>query len=96
MIANPTAQYESAPTEKSTRFFIMMFAAFFARVNPLSSMAKPGCMAITRNPHINTQIKSRGALGFSARVASPEGSAAQAGLTIIARKMRIISINNVD
>ena len=45
---NPTAQKASEPMEKSMRFFIMMFTAFLARVNPLSTMAKPACMKKTR------------------------------------------------
>ena len=45
----PTAQKPIVPIEKSIRFFMMMLTAFFARVNPVSTIAKPACMKKTRN-----------------------------------------------
>lgn len=45
---NPTAQLTRDPTAKSMKFFMMMLPALFARVNPASTRAKPGCMNITR------------------------------------------------
>ena len=47
MMPKPTAQNASEPSEKSIRFFIMMLAAFLARVKPVSSMAKPACIRNT-------------------------------------------------
>ena len=44
------------PIEKSIRFFMMMFPAFFARVNPVSTIAKPHCMKNTSAAPIRNQI----------------------------------------
>ncbi len=35
----------------------MVLAAFRERVNPVSTMANPTCMNITRNPHRSTQAR---------------------------------------
>ena len=35
------------PMQKSIRFFMMMFPAFFARVKPVSTIANPHCMKNT-------------------------------------------------
>ena len=43
----PMAQKARDPMEKSIRFFIMILTAFLARVNPVSTMAKPACMKNT-------------------------------------------------
>ena len=40
-------------------FFIMMFAAFFARVKPVSTSAKPAYIVNTRLPAINVQTMFR-------------------------------------
>src|SRR5215831_7682334 len=37
------------------KFMAMVWAAFLARQNPVSTMAKPACMNITRNPVISVQ-----------------------------------------
>ena len=39
------------------KFMVMVWAAFLARVNPVSTMAKPACMNITRNPATSVQTK---------------------------------------
>src|SRR2546422_923694 len=39
------------------KFMVMVCAAFLARVNPVSTMAKPACMNITRNPATSVQTK---------------------------------------
>ena len=44
------------PMQKSIRFFMMMLPAFFARVKPVSTMAKPACMKNTRAAAISTQM----------------------------------------
>jgi len=46
------------PKHMSITFFITILAAFFALVKPVSTMAKPGCMAKTKNAPISTQIVS--------------------------------------
>ena len=46
--AKPNAQKTSEPRQKSIRFFMKMFTAFFERVNPASTSAKPACMKNTR------------------------------------------------
>ena len=38
----------TVPRQKSIRFFMMMLPAFFARVKPVSTIAKPACMNQTR------------------------------------------------
>ena len=39
------------------KFIVMVWAAFLARVNPVSTIAKPACMNITRNPATSVQTK---------------------------------------
>jgi hypothetical protein len=39
------------------KFMVMVCAAFLARVNPVSTIAKPACMNITRNPATNVHTK---------------------------------------
>ena len=52
----PTSQNTGVPMEKSIRFFIRMLPEFFARVNPVSHMAKPACMKNTRAAPSRTQM----------------------------------------
>ena len=47
MTPKPTAQKSNEPSEKSSKFFIRMFAVFFVRVKPASTRANPGCMKNT-------------------------------------------------
>jgi len=42
--------------QKSIRFFMMMLPAFFARVKPVSTMAKPACMRKTMAAPTRTQM----------------------------------------
>ena len=42
-----------------TKFIAMVFTAFFERVNPVSSIANPTCMNITRKPAISTHARFR-------------------------------------
>jgi len=58
IIPKPTSQNTIVPTAKSIRFFIMIFAALFARVKPLSAIAKPACIINTRKPAIRVHIVS--------------------------------------
>src|SRR5215510_1930541 len=39
------------------KFIDIVWAAFFARVNPVSTIAKPACMNMTRNPARSVQTK---------------------------------------
>src|SRR2546422_850879 len=39
------------------KFMVIVCAAFLARVNPVSTIAKPACMNITRNPATNVHTK---------------------------------------
>ena len=45
---NPIRINVTVPIQKSIRFFIMIFPAFFALVNPVSTIAKPACIQKTR------------------------------------------------
>ena len=44
---SPEARKPGVPTQKSIRFFMMILPAFLARVNPVSTMAKPACIKNT-------------------------------------------------
>src|SRR5438445_7770752 len=39
------------------KFMVIVCAAFLARVNPVSTIAKPACMNITRNPATKVHTK---------------------------------------
>src|SRR5207244_10715787 len=39
------------------KFMVIVGAAFFARVKPVSTIAKPACMNITRNPATSVHTK---------------------------------------
>src|SRR5437588_12229551 len=56
-MAKPTAQYASIAMPYTMKFMVMVWAAFLARVNPVSTMANPACMNITRNPATSVQTK---------------------------------------
>ena len=43
----PISQKIGVPRQKSIRFFMMILPAFFARVKPVSTIAKPACMKNT-------------------------------------------------
>jgi hypothetical protein len=53
---NPKNQYKIVPIEKSIMFFMMMFPAFFARVNPVSTIANPACIKNTSAAATKTQM----------------------------------------
>ena len=48
MSVKPISMNIGVPIQKSMRFFIIMFPAFFARVKPVSTIAKPHCIKNTR------------------------------------------------
>ena len=45
----------TVPIQKSIRFFIMMLPVFFARVKPVSTIAKPACIQKTNAAPIRNQ-----------------------------------------
>ncbi|MPN55501.1 hypothetical protein SDC9_203185 [bioreactor metagenome] len=47
MMLYPIRKNPNDPSTKSIRFFMMMFAAFLARVKPVSTIAKPACIKNT-------------------------------------------------
>ena len=58
MMPYPIAQYAIEPTEKSIRFFMIMFTAFLALVKPASTIANPACMKKTRKAAIRVHTVS--------------------------------------
>src|SRR5262249_26430193 len=53
----PINQYASMPAPYTMKFIIMVWLAFLARHNPVSTMANPACMNMTRNPVTSVQTK---------------------------------------
>ena len=51
----PSSTNTMVPRQKSSRFFMMMLPACFARVKPVSTMANPACMNQTRMAPIKNQ-----------------------------------------
>ena len=51
--------------QKSIRFFIIILPAFFARVNPVSTIAKPHCIKKTRAAPIKNQMPNTSLSTFS-------------------------------
>src|SRR5258706_7897261 len=45
------------PTPYTMKFIIMVWFEFFARASPVSTIAKPACMNMTRNPVTSVQTK---------------------------------------
>jgi hypothetical protein len=70
MMPNPMTKKAMDPTQKSIMFFIMMLPAFFARVNPVSTIANPACMKNTRNAAISVQTTLMGCIAGAAAAAS--------------------------
>ena len=58
MSPKPKIQNTIVPREKSRKFFITILPAFFARVSPVSTIAKPGCMKKTKAAPKSTHIVS--------------------------------------
>ena len=51
----PVRMNMTVPMQKSIRFFMMILPAFFARVKPVSTMAKPACIQNTSAAPIKNQ-----------------------------------------
>ena len=56
-MVNPISQYASMPTPYTMKFIIMVWFAFLARQRPVSTIAKPACMNMTRKPETSVQMK---------------------------------------
>ena len=56
-MAKPITQYASRPQPYTKKFIMYVWFAFFTRVSPDSTMAKPACMNMTRKPQTRVQTK---------------------------------------
>ena len=54
--AYPHTNHPTVPNAKMTRFIIIVCAAFLARVNPVSTSAKPACMKRTKTPPVINHV----------------------------------------
>ena len=52
----PRRTNTTVPIQKSIRFFIIIFPAFFALVKPVSTIANPACIKKTKAAPIKNQI----------------------------------------
>ena len=52
----PKSQNSGVPIQKSIMFFMIMLPAFFARVKPVSTIAKPACIKNTSAAPNSTHI----------------------------------------
>ena len=91
MMPKPIAQNASVPMEKSIRFFIMMLAAFLARVNPVSSMANPACIRNTSTAAINVHTVSI-ATAFEFESAKPYTAPNTNSAPAVIRKRRTLQV----
>ena len=57
MSAKPVAKKPNMPKAYTAKFIENVSAAFFARIRPVSTRAKPACMKMTKKPAINTHMK---------------------------------------
>ena len=57
MNANPQMKNPSIPRAYTAKFIDIVWAAFLARMRPVSTSAKPACMNMTRKPATSTQTK---------------------------------------
>src|SRR6266481_2870000 len=56
-MANPQTQKANKPNPYTMKFIIMVWLAFLARHSPVSTMAKPACMNMTRKPVTSVHMK---------------------------------------
>src|SRR6266498_3938610 len=63
------------------KFIVIVWAAFLARVNPVSTMAKPACMNITRNPATSVHTKLMATVFAAAAAVAAWASESAAGTT---------------
>ena len=81
--AQPRLHQPKVPQHTLTKFFISTLEAFFARQHPVSSMAKPACMNITRAPQRQSQAESR---------APPRPRSAFCNLAIFSSMVSVVSL----
>src|SRR2546428_7961300 len=67
------------------KFMVIVCAAFFARVNPVSTIAKPACMNITRNPATSVHTKLMATVFAAAAALAALASESAAGTPCPAR-----------
>src|SRR5512147_2078547 len=87
-MAKPTAQYAAIAMPYTMKFMVAVWAAFLARVNAVSTMAKPNCISMTRNPSTRVHTKLiatpfAAAAAFAA-LASESADAVTAGAAVVA------------
>src|SRR6266536_3687571 len=63
------------------KFIVIVWAAFLARVNPVSTIAKPACMNITRNPATSVHTKLMATVFAAAAALAAWASESAAGTT---------------
>ena len=90
MRPKPSTKKQMAPTPKSAKFFIVMLAAFLARVRPHSTRAKPGCMNMTSMAPTMVQTVSTALLGVYSGAFSA-ASARQGTVSTAARASRAMT-----
>src|SRR5258708_27493819 len=56
-MAKPQTQKANSPKPYTMKFIIIVWLAFLARHRPVSTIAKPACMNITRKPVTKVQTK---------------------------------------
>ena len=71
MMPNPRIQKIGVPSEKSIRFFMMILPAFFARVKPVSTIAKPACIKKTSAAATSVQPTSTDAARLLISIIEP-------------------------
>src|SRR5207302_9462385 len=74
------------------KFIVMVWAAFLARVNPVSTRAKPACMNITRNPATSVQTKLIATVLAAAAVFAACAKESAAGVPCAARANGVAAI----
>src|SRR5882724_2954575 len=79
------------------KFMVNVWAAFLARVNPVSTMAKPACMNMTRKPVIRVHTKLIAtvfAVAASAAALARESAGGAAGAACAARASGTASVRS--
>src|SRR2546422_7917372 len=91
-MAKPIAQYASIAMPYTMKFIVVVWAAFLARVNPVSTRAKPACMNITRNPATSVQTKLIATVLAAAAVFAACAKESAAGTPCAARANGVAAI----
>src|SRR5947208_16237173 len=76
------------------KFIIMVWLAFFARQRPVSTMAKPACMNMTRKPATSVQTKLMAVVLSATDLAMSSslggGAASASSRAMVARVMALL------